>query len=240
MAISYYDDILIAKLKRWLPSNHKVRVLGPNEGKRLLETQADDSKDKALKLPLIALSREPNITLLHNIKQTNSFDGPRLIGDPKATQQLLLNMIPIKVDYQLDIYAKTQLEVEEYVRSFVFKLINNPTLMVEVPYNGTYYRHIANIRLSDTVSDTSDASERIFAGQFYRWTLQLELQDAFLFNIPYKDTWRLIIDGDEVDMGQDDDNTTSEPSMLDVVTILAGEEHVSSTPLNLDFAKNKS
>lgn len=234
MAITYYDDILIAKLKRWLPSNHKVRVLGPNEGKRLLETQADDSKDKPLKLPLIALSRDSNITLLHNIKQPNSFDGPRLIGDPKATQQLLLNMIPIKVDYQLDIYAKTQLEVEEYVRSFVFKLINNPTLMVEVPYNGTYYRHIANIRLNDTISDTSDASERIFAGQFCRWTLQLELQDAFLFNIPYKDTWRLVIDGNEVDTGQEDNEST-----LDVVTILADKEHVSSTPLNLTFAKNK-
>jgi hypothetical protein len=38
----------------------------------------------------------------------------------------------------------------------------------------------------DTVSDTSDIAQRIFPGQFYRWTIQLELQDGFLFNLPYK------------------------------------------------------
>ena len=47
-------------------------------------------------------------------------------------------------------------------------------------------RHTANLRVLDTVSDTSDISQRLFPGQFYRWTIQLELQDGFLFNIPYK------------------------------------------------------
>lgn len=41
-------------------------------------------------------------------------------------------------------------------------------------------------------------------------------------------------------MEQSNDNAALEPSTLDVVTILADEEHVSSTPLNLEFTKNKS
>ena len=32
----------------------------------------------------------------------------------------------------------------------------------------------------------SDISQRLFPGQFYRWTIQLELHDGFLFNMPYK------------------------------------------------------
>jgi hypothetical protein len=43
-----------------------------------------------------------------------------------------------------------------------------------------------------TVSDTSDISTRIFAGQFYKWTIQLELQDGFLFSIPQKQNWRIV------------------------------------------------
>ena len=41
-------------------------------------------------------------------------------------------------------------------------------------------------------SDTSDIPNHLFAGQFYRWTIQLELQDGFLFSIPYKKNWRFI------------------------------------------------
>ena len=70
--------------------------------------------------------------------------------------------------------------------NFLFKLINNPQIIVEIPYNGLNKRHTANLRVLETVSDTSDISQRLFPGQFYRWTIQLELQDGFLFNIPYK------------------------------------------------------
>jgi hypothetical protein len=57
--------------------------------------------------------------------------------------------------------------VDEYVRNFLFKLINNPVLKVKIPYNGAEIEHIANIRVLSNVSDTSDISERIFVGQFH-------------------------------------------------------------------------
>ena len=50
----------------------------------------------------------------------------------------------------------------------------------------------------NTVSDTSAISERIFNGQFTRYTIQLELQDAFLFSIPYKKNWKLYIDDEHL------------------------------------------
>ena len=103
-----------------------------------------------------------------------------------------MNVIPVKTLYQLDIYTKKQLEADEYVRQFLFKLINNPQIIVEIPYNNYVIKHTANLRVLNSVSDTSDIPSHLFPGQFYRWTIQLELQDGFLFSIPYKKNWRFV------------------------------------------------
>ena len=83
-------------------------------------------------------------------------------------------------------------------------MINNPVIKIVIPYQDLNIEHIANIRVLNTVSDTSAISERIFSGQFHRWTIQMELQDAFLFSVPYRKNWRLFIDGvDEIPAGVD-------------------------------------
>ena len=71
-------------------------------------------------------------------------------------------------------------------RLFLFKLINNPDITIEIPYNNLNEQHISHIRLLDQAEDTSDIGERLYSGQFTRWTLQLELQDAFLYDLPYR------------------------------------------------------
>ena len=57
---------------------------------------------------------------------------------------------------------------------------------------GYVVRHTANLRVLNTVSDTSDIPAHVFPGQFYKWTIQLELQDGFLFSIPQKTGWKFI------------------------------------------------
>ena len=192
MACRYYDDILVAKLLKWLPSTSTLRVLGPSESKRFFELTADDAKDHAFKLPLITLSRHKDIELLSTVKSPKSYDGLKLLSTPESTLQF--NVIPIKLLYDLTIYTKTEDEVDEYVRNFLFKLINNPVIKVQIPYNDSNIEHVANIRVLSSVSDTSDISERIFPGQFYCWTIQLEIQDAFLFSLPYRQNWKLYFD----------------------------------------------
>ena len=189
MAVRYYDDAIVAKLKKWVPEESNLRILKPDESQRLFSLHADDKKDTKLTLPLVALSRDKDIELLSNVKQSRSFDGITYITTPEATAKI--NVIPILVRYQLDIYTKTYEEGDEYVRNFLFKLINNPSLYITIPYNNVpSLKHIANIRVLSTVSDTSDINQRIFSGQFTRWTIQMELQDAYLFSVPYKTNWR--------------------------------------------------
>jgi hypothetical protein len=191
MAIGYYDDVITDKLKKWIPDNNKMRVLGPDESTRFFETLADDKSDAPVQLPLITLSRNKDIEVLSTIKQLRSFNGS-IVASPNERnlrvpeRSILFNVIPVKTLYQLNIYTKTKYEGEEYLRSFLFKLINNPQIQVHIPYNNVDLTHTAHLRVLETVSDTSDIAQHVFPGQFYRWTIELELQDGFLFNLPYK------------------------------------------------------
>ena len=191
MAISYYDEAVTQKIKNWLADSSKLRVLSPDESNRLLQMAAEDSNDKPLKLPIIAISRNKDIEIESTIKQNKSFDGFVLDKNDDTATTVHLNVIPIKTTYQLDIYTKKRIEADEYVRQYLFKLINNPQIVIDIPYNNYYLQHTANLRVLNTVSDTSDIPTHVFAGQFYKWTIQLELQDGFLFSIPQKQGWRI-------------------------------------------------
>lgn len=192
MAINYYDEAITQKIKGWLADSSKLRVLSPDEHTRLVQLAADESNDQPLKLPLISITRNKDIEIESTIKQNRSFDGLIIGKDNDAATTIHLNVIPIKVNYQIDIYTKKRIEADEYVRQYLFKLINNPQIIIELPYNNYVVRHTANLRVLGTISDTSDIPTHLFAGQFYRWSIQLELQDGFLFSIPQKQGWRLI------------------------------------------------
>ena len=185
---------------------------------------ADDSNDRHVKLPLITLSRNKDIELLLNVKNPRSYDGLKLKQTEDTTVQL--NVIPIKLVYQLDIYTKTNQEANEYLRQYLFKLINNPLIKLIVPYNGQNVPQTANIRVLSTVSETSDIPQHLFQGQFTRWTIQLELQDAFLYDIPYRKNWKICIDDDQ-----------TYQSLLEVVNDISGDDYVERELLEFNFKK---
>jgi hypothetical protein len=221
MAISYYDDAIIDKLKKWIPDTNKMRVLGQDDTKRLFELKADDSNDKPVQFPFITLTRNRDLEISSTIKQLRSFDGLKIIS-PNDYNRLIpertavFNAIPVKTTYQLNIYTKHKYEAEEYIRNFLFKIINNPQIVVDIPYNNLNMKHTAYLRVMDTVSDTSDIAQRLFPGQFYRMTISLELQDGYLFNIPYKSNWTVISSDITTDRDATDTETVfnKEPELL--------------------------
>jgi hypothetical protein len=177
-----------------------MRVLGTDDTKRLFELKADDTDDSPIQFPFITLTRNRDLEIGSSIKQLRSFDGIKILapnerGLKYPEKTALFNAIPVKTTYQLNIYTKYRYEAEEYVRNFLFKLINNPQIIVDIPYNNLEMKHTAYLRVLDTVSDTSDIAQRLFQGQFYRMTISMELQDGYLFNIPYKTNW-IIVSGD--------------------------------------------
>lgn len=183
MAIRYYDEAIVAKIQSWI-RDPNLKILKPEESKRLFSLRADQVNDNPITLPLISLSREPNIKIDYSKKRNLTFDG-LTVAQSDTGKSIQLNAIPITVTYQLDIYTKRYEEGDEYLRNFTFQLINNPTLSVIFPYNGANIEHIAYLNLNPTLTDNSDIPEKLFSDQFTRWTIGLELSNAYLISIPF-------------------------------------------------------
>lgn len=189
MAVRFYDDALLAKLRRWTPEN-QVQLTGVNETRRLFEVIADKTNDSTIKLPLIALSRNGGYTIQSKYKQPKSYNGSLL----QATMDngTRLNAIPIGISYQIDIYARHLAEADEYARNIVFNIINYPKLNIEIPYENVGITHDANIRLTTDVEDNSDIPERLIPGQFTRFTIGIDIDDAYLFDVRIKDNMSIV------------------------------------------------
>lgn len=184
MAIRFYDEALAGKIQRWMPEESKIKILKPNETAALFSIRADETGDKPVKLPLIALSRDTSIEILNTNKQVMTFDG--IIVGSTSKQSITLNAIPIQLTYQLDIYTAKMAEADEYLRNFLFNIINYPKLTICIPYNDQNLTHDSNIRLMSTVNDNSDIPQRRFRDQFVRYTIKMTVDDAYLFSAPTK------------------------------------------------------
>lgn len=184
MAVRFYDEALVQKFQKWI-KNPNLKVLKPDEVTRLYQIRADENNDQPLQLPLIALSRAPAISILSPNKKPLSFDG--MMEEANDNKSIQLNAIPISISYQLDIFTRHYIEGDEYVRNFMFNLINHPKFHITIPYNGKDIPHDFNIKLNSEIVDNSDMPQRLFPGQITRWTISFVVDDAYLFSIPVKE-----------------------------------------------------
>ena len=220
MSVSLYDKALYDKINAWV-KDKRARVLAPDESLRLFQISSDENKDKPVTLPLIALSRASNIEISYTHKRPMTFDGMMLdhvhvpedltekekeewlnqLWEDGKAKSIQLNAIPMVLNYQLDIYAKERKTIDEYVRNFVFNLVNTPQVTVVLPYNSVEYKHDSNVKVLSPIQDNSDIPSRLFSGQFYRYTIGLIIDDAYLFSAPIENTLGF---GDyEVEIGND-------------------------------------
>ena len=183
-----YDEALLKKIKYWV-SDLPITVTGVDETRRIFEYIADTTNDNAIKLPLITIRKRPTITLNSTNKKALTFDGWRKNNDGKRGDQL--NGIPIHREYAIDIYTRHYEESEEYIRNFVFNIVNYPKLHIEIPYNDSKIIHNSNIRLEPDINDNSDIPERLISGQFTRRTLLIYIDDAYYFDYRTKETWKV-------------------------------------------------
>ena len=189
MAINYYDEAVASKIQGWV-SDPSIHVLKPEEVSWMLQSKADEGMDKPLTLPFIALSRDTEISLENPNKRPMSYDGLALhLIDSKTGKEVhlksgyKLNAIPIGMTYQLDVYTKRLAEAEEYVRSFLFNLINYPSIKIDIPYNGVHLEHRSSIRMESKIEDNSDIPQRLYPGQFTRLTIRFMVDDAYMFSV---------------------------------------------------------
>ena len=195
MSVSLYDEAILKKFQGWTKDT-AVTIVSPNDSRSLFSTIIDTTNDQPLKLPIIALKRPGGFTILRTGKNPLSHNGLTL----DANQELLskLNAIPISIPYQIDVYTRYLNEADEYIRNLVFNIINYPKLDIVIPYNGENRVHYSNIRLAGDIEDNSDIPERLVPGQFTRMTMRIDVDDAYLFDVRHKKSYRMCPDPDVV------------------------------------------
>ncbi len=179
MSVALYDQAVKQTIQRWI-LDPNLTVLGPDETKRLFQYKADKNDDRPLTLPLIAIGRDRDIDIQITAKRPLSHSGKVFNSDGKVSDHL--NAVPITLRYQIDIYTRYQEEADEYIRNFVFQIINYPAMEIQIPYNGSNLEYTSYISLVNQITDNSDVAERLIPGQFTRMTLRIQLSDAYLFS----------------------------------------------------------
>ena len=211
MSIKLYDDAVSKKIQEQVRDSN-VRVLKPDESTRFFQMSLDQKFDKHLTLPLIALSRDKNIDLLEVTKQQKTYNG--FVFQQTENQTLTVNVIPIKLTYQLDIYTRKMEEADEYLRNFIFNLINYPNIDITIPYNNLNYTHRSGIKLEPTLSDNSDIKEHLIPDEFTRFSLRFSIEDAYLFSAPI--TYNTSIDSVQLNVK---DRTLNEIVQSEVINL---------------------
>lgn len=191
MSVGLYDKALVEKISNWI-SDKNMTITGPDETRRLFQYKADIKNDQPITLPLIAIRRGKTIDILRTGKNPKTFDSLTLSANDKLITSL--QEVPISIPYQIDVYTRYLSDADEYMRNFVFNIINYPTLTVSIPYQGVDIPHTSNIRLSGSVEDNSDIQERLIPGQFTRYTYNIVVDDAYLWSVPNRNTLKLDVD----------------------------------------------
>ena len=183
MSVALYDKALLEKLQAWTQDTD-MHIYGLNDTQRLFEVIASNSDSEQIKLPIVCLRRNGSFEIQNINKRPLSFDGRAITKTSEYARKL--NAVPIKIDYQLDIYCKQYEEADEYARDFILNIINYPNLKVTIPYHNEQFVHNATLRVAEEIEDNSDIPERLVAGQFTRLTLNVNIDDAYLWDIKQK------------------------------------------------------
>ena len=133
--IYLYDQAIVDDIvKSFNPNNvpnPAVRVIGPNEGISLAAQIQEDQ----VQFPVVTLTRADNIevdTSLLNF--TRLHEGINSVFDTKNNIIYKERSLPIKLAYDLNVFATNTADMDEIVRELIFKYTTMYFLTVKVPY----------------------------------------------------------------------------------------------------------
>jgi len=191
--VSLYDKSFVQLIKSWT-ENTDIHVYGKDETQALFSLIADKNNDKEIQLPIITIRRPGGYDLrtVHSAPPTR--DGYKVFVDDNVG--VTANAIPIKIVYQIDVYTRYFEEADAYCRDLIFNIVNHPISYVTIPYNNLDLKHNYKMTLGAQITDNSDVVEGIIAGMFTRMTLEVEIEDAYLWSVPVRQN--ITMDGDGI------------------------------------------
>lgn len=173
MSVYLYDDAIIADLRRIF--NNPDIYITPADN--VFRTLANAKNDK-IKFPLISLERV-NWSLLDS-SHAMKFSGIGIEYDEANNKVAAMKAMPIRINYLLDIWTKHREENDDIMREIIWYYSTHPTLKVEIPYS-LNIQHNFNIRFDPDITDNSDIVEHKNRGEYFRQSISLYIDDAYLW-----------------------------------------------------------
>ena len=139
MSCVLYDNAIIADLRR-LTQDTRIYI-EPTENVFGTVGKLQGSEDH-IQLPLISVARTGWSIL--NPQHTQKFDGALLKSDLAKDYTQRIQVIPIQINYVLDVWSRTREENDDILRELIFYYNNHPEMEITVPY-GADFKHKFNI-----------------------------------------------------------------------------------------------
>ena len=117
MSVCIYDKALTDKFRRWTEGTN-ITVASPDETRRLFEVKLDKGNDSPIQLPFICLRRALGYELDIYGKKSLTYQAFR--RDISTQGATFVNAIPVKLNYQVDVYTRYYEEAEDYMRNLIF------------------------------------------------------------------------------------------------------------------------
>lgn len=173
MSVYLYEQSLVETLRK-ITGDDRVHVITPD---RAIQYLAQFDKDK-VQLPAIMLSR--NSVRLNDYR--NHYAA--LKGDTSRVEEdatvVKAKIIPITINWSLDVYAVDRYTCDEIVRELVFYFITNPRQFITVPYDLDLVQEF-DVFLDQDIEDNSDLVNFPNLGEYFRETLSLYTDNAHFY-----------------------------------------------------------
>lgn len=187
MGVRFYDEALIAKIRSWV-GDQRLSVISSSDVSQLFATTADRENDNGIELPLISITRS-GFSISNTNRTDLSING--LTIEVNRQKSEWLNAIPINLRYQIDVYSRYMEQADEIVRNMIFNIVNFPRLTISLPYYDQDIKQTSSIHLEEQIQDNSAVPERLIYGQFTRLTLNIEILDAYLYDLRIGDNKKI-------------------------------------------------
>lgn len=177
MSVYLYDEAIVDRLRK-VTGDSRIHIVPPDLSVSFF---AQFDKDK-VEYPAIVVSRGSTINVNQGLyNQVSLLKGQtvRLNSDENTVSKI--KTLPIRVEWNIDVYAVDRYTCDEIVRELVFYLMTYPRFSVKVPY-GVDIDQNFDIVVSPEISDNSDLVEFPNTGEIFRETISIYTENAHLYS----------------------------------------------------------
>lgn len=195
MSLMYYDIAMLKKVKALYPETF---FAAPEE---IFGMNAKNHGGTKVVMPMIGVYRMPDISIntayYNDMQVRNGVVGLRnthrnieFPGNDVAS-----HILPVSLQYQIDVYSIKREICDGLAAELALEFYENPWVNVNLKCVSEECVQQFSVRIDESLSDNTSISEFDDTGRFYRLTLTVNIDQAYLFRVDK--TW--VIETVEVD-----------------------------------------